>query len=1536
MTGAAQDALPECDHLTLDLMFYGNTAQPDTYYVVGNATDEPIANVKVVVKTERPAWDDEAFAHVYAGEDGLRVTRTGLGFDNFSYLGGWEHGEAWEPGWGGVWISGSNLTKDTLQHWLLPELPAGASADRRLERRQSVLEWTGFRRDTATLEHLASGTGEALCRTEQVFWIEGGIDGSHYYTVGLTPSYGIAGMSADDRFPAAGDTVNFKIAVAARGGFNVNASVRHTPGLELNLPSATSSPAVTPAPKSSRTLPLAVWQNYDAAKGEGDFYIGSEDLDERTETSDGYPPYEITLPLRLKSGAVLGEQCVTATVTGIPGTGAPNVPHVSSYHFNNRHGHEGTPYDDPSDNTATLCLGALPAAESPVLLRDGRADLLNLVGCANRTDYPCPATATTSVRLVIGGGDAAANAGQPYEYLQPEDVVVHVPDHAGRNIPGRDTIDKETSVFWWTGSDDEGPHSDNTHPGFLPGVVVYEHYECTSPDYDGWKLAIADITDGQGNTIDRTPGTMIIGSLINVNFRDRFYVRWPDKKEDGPYPFDLCQFSDLLAFEFDQLGTYKADITLGTTYQTGSPKPTYSDTARYTFHVGPIAELSVSDRGPVPALSPGQAAYTLNVANHGPDVAESAKVVVKLPAGATGVSTVPANLGTFLAAGTTGGVARANPYWIWDAGTTTPAASLRGAGRPQGRAVSLVVTGVTSGEATATVSNGNGDCTVSPGGATTTLAYVITEADCEKVANATWTLTNPYTVCIDTDSDQLADVTPKPAGQTACEATAGNKWYAGTVYDHRQGNNTATLKARAAGGAGLSGAAGSRTLPTVALNWPAASGAAEYRIFRSGDGSEGSYRRIASVDKNTLTYTDEDVAAGTTYHYRVEALRADYSLAASYAVSATATLTAAAPRAPGSLPSLAAARAANDDTVIGVSWTAPSNATAATRYDVQYQSRAGKSGPWGGWNGGAIEQAGTSYTLTGAGGGTGYRFRVRAVNVVGNDSYPGSWRSVTVSPLSNPNQVRNLQAGRAVNNETIISVGWDAPSGGTAPTGYDVEQQVNGGSWTSLAAKQAGTTYLLTGAAGGSSYRFRVRTVTDSGGDTIHGSWKNSNTVPRVSSPNQVGSLTATRETNDDTRIGVSWTAPSGGIVPTSYDVRHKRDGESWSDTATTTTASYTLEGASGASRYQFQVRPVRTLTTNERLEGSWRSSNTVPALPKPGQVGSLTATRDANDETEIDVSWTAPSNASGILTTYEVQHKRDGGAWSSDTATAAATSYTLTGALGGSRYQFQVRAVTTLTSGTRLEGSWRSSNTVRGLPAGPIASVTAKRSTTSPTTIDVRWSESARATSGYDVQYRKNNGSWRTASTKQTGRTHTQTDAGGVESYTFRVRGVSDAGNGAWTESATVAPPPVGYHGADVGPQVADGSHAWIKLKVTSGPWSFDYRNHVGDWSSCVRVASGSYTIKNLRAPITYLVDIYDDAGCSDADKITRAHVTTIDVPDQKLDGHSFNDHTHKRWHPAMGELGVKPSTCLTIEQHSHGWPDGGGGQHWHCPIYD
>ena len=549
-----------------------------------------------------------------------------------------------------------------------------------------------------------------------------------------------------------------------------------------------------------------------------------------------------------------------------------------------------------------------------------------------------------------------------------------------------------------------------------------------------------------------------------------------------------------------------------------------------------------------------------------------------------------------------------------------------------------------------------------------------------------------------------------------------------------------------------------------------------------------------------------------------------------------------------------------------------------------------------------------------------------------------------------PGSVGSLTAARKSGDDTTINVSWNAPSSGA--TGYDVQvrsRQGRSGSfsnWTGLSTQQGGTAYTFSNAGGGTSYQFQVRAVNVYGGQTNNGSWRTSDTVDTVSSPSQVQNLTATRNTTTPTTINVTWAAPSSGTTPTGYNVEYRyRTGNSgaWSAWAavpdrtvdTDATTSYDLTGATGARSYQFQVQTVTT--SGGTIYGTWLITGVVPAAAGPGQVSNLTATRQP-DETTIIVSWTNPTNAAND-TYYEVEYQIDNGDWGNRETNQPASPYTLNNAAAGSKYVFRVRAVTpsgNAGSQDDIYGNWRSSSAVRGLTAGDIDSVTAERDTSDPAKINVNWSTSNRAT-GYDVEYRKNSGSWQRAATGHTGTNFTQSGADGVEQYTFRVRGVSDAGNGAWKVSDPVSPPPLQYQGVDVG---AD----YIKVKMLSGPWWYKYLAHDG-WTSCAQVAAGgSHTITNLMPERAYAVLVHPNSQCSFSERIARIEVTTLsDINDwgdcynvddcRDIDNpNNFNQHTHKRQY--LGGLGVTTSGCdwSTRETHTHGWPDGGWGQHWHC----
>ena len=76
--------------------------------------------------------------------------------------------------------------------------------------------------------------------------------------------------------------------------------------------------------------------------------------------------------------------------------------------------------------------------------------------------------------------------------------------------------------------------------------------------------------------------------------------------------------------EFETLGTYfiTYSLTLTDSSSTG-----YTDSGRYTFHVGPVAELEVRDGGAGRHPS-GTRGFTIVAVNNGPDNAPAAKVTL--------------------------------------------------------------------------------------------------------------------------------------------------------------------------------------------------------------------------------------------------------------------------------------------------------------------------------------------------------------------------------------------------------------------------------------------------------------------------------------------------------------------------------------------------------------------------------------------------------------------------------------------------------------------------------------------------------------------------------------------------------------------------------------------------------------------------------------------------------------------------------------------------------------------------------------------
>ena len=195
--------------------------------------------------------------------------------------------------------------------------------------------------------------------------------------------------------------------------------------------------------------------------------------------------------------------------------------------------------------------------------------------------------------------------------------------------------------------------------------------------------------------------------------------------------------------------------------------------------------------------------------------------------------------------------------------------------------------------------------------------------------------------------------------------------------------------------------------------------------------------------------------------------------------------------------------------------------------------------------------------------------------------------------------------------------------------------------------------------------------------------------------------------TSGASSLTVEWSAPSsdGGSTITAYDLRHiptsadETADANWTVVQDAWTGagglSYEVTGLSTGTQYDVQVRAV-----NSAGDGPWSATfaGTTTIVP-PGAPTGLAAT--SNGQTQIDLSWTAPSADGGsAITGYRVEVSRDGSAWSDlvgDTRSTA-TSYVHTGLPPGATRHYRVSAINSAGTGDASNVA----NAATGIPAAP------------------------------------------------------------------------------------------------------------------------------------------------------------------------------------------------------------------------------------------
>ena len=371
--------------------------------------------------------------------------------------------------------------------------------------------------------------------------------------------------SVDDLLPDAGDTVKFSFKANSRGG--LGGSV-YGAKLRLKVDNGMGTPTATPPSKTTFAAATGLDRTWDW------------DLELVHPTTSSTLEVSTTLDDPLPAGVARSDLCLTAELTAKRPNNAELRP-----------------------TSAEICLREDPV----VLLEEGKATLFTIYPCVGVTAYPCTSSNNLEVLVTDQGAARAGGIGRDEAVLDPEKVFVQVKDPEARRVDSHSaSVNSGTEPSWHT----LRPAHANIGNSAVDGVDV--------------SYSLKGFAGGQRENYTALSRTVTVAGLDGAAVPGAVNIRWPNPPsvEFAADPGGTASFnwfpeedSDLVSLqtrfvEFSSLGTYKLDYTPSATHNNGTDMDAtddvvYPGTGSYIFHVGPVAELDVSDGAPNAALATG-------------------------------------------------------------------------------------------------------------------------------------------------------------------------------------------------------------------------------------------------------------------------------------------------------------------------------------------------------------------------------------------------------------------------------------------------------------------------------------------------------------------------------------------------------------------------------------------------------------------------------------------------------------------------------------------------------------------------------------------------------------------------------------------------------------------------------------------------------------------------------------------------------------------------------------------------------------------
>jgi hypothetical protein len=466
------------------------------------------------------------------------------------------------------------------------------------------------------------------------------------------------------------------------------------------------------------------------------------------------------------------------------------------------------------------------------------------------------------------------------------------------------------------------------------------------------------------------------------------------------------------------------------------------------------------------------------------------------------------------------------------------------------------------------------------------------------------------------------------------------------------------------------------------VSWTVSASATAFDVQESLNG--GAWSTIASGTPGTSISRPGTTSGSYTYQVSSSNSYGSRGWSGSGAVTVDTTY-GVLPNAPASL----SVPASSNNGSATLSWSATS---LTTHYVVNQSADGGAS-----WSA-LYDGAATSTALSGLADGS-YGYRVQACNTYGCSGWTAGSTTlgVTYPPTTAP--VVSTPASSANGSYTV---NW---SGVNGPVSYTLQEQVNGGGWTTLQSNGI-TSWSASGRVNG-TYDYHVQACNVGG----CGPWSTIASISVLWPPAVPGSISVPATSSGS--IAISWAASS---TASSYTLQQNFNGGGWAS-AYSGGATGTTRSVASSGSYSYQVNACNTGGCS-----GWRAGTAVSVTIPPASAPGLSVPGSSNTGS-YTVSWSGVGGA----TSYILQEQINGGGWSTVQASGS-TSWGASGKGNGS-YGYHVQACNV--GGC---GPWGGVGTV-AVTVGPVAPTTV----TAPSYVhgvqySVNWSASAGANS-YNVQ---------------------------------------------------------------------------------------------------------------------------------------------------------------------------------------------------------